>query len=134
MNDYACAILVDGGRLLLGLRAAHRRAYPGCWDVIGGKVEPGETITAALVRELGEEVGVVPTEFHHAASLDDADARGAGVATYHFFVVTQWQGGPPAICNHEHSDLRWFTVEEACALPNLAIPDYPALFRGLGLA
>ena len=48
--------------------------------------------------------------------------------------MTQWQGGPPAIRNHEHSDLRWFTVEEACALPNLAIPDYPALFRGLGLA
>ncbi|MET9729836.1 (deoxy)nucleoside triphosphate pyrophosphohydrolase [Streptomyces sp. NPDC006458] len=51
------AALVDGGRLL----AARRSAPPelaGRWELPGGKVEPGETPEAALVRELREELGV----------------------------------------------------------------------------
>lgn len=53
------AALLDahGGRLL----AARRSAPPelaGRWELPGGKVEPGETPEAALVRELREELGV----------------------------------------------------------------------------
>ncbi|MER6628291.1 (deoxy)nucleoside triphosphate pyrophosphohydrolase [Streptomyces sp. NPDC000987] len=51
------AALLDGGRLL----AARRSAPPdlaGRWELPGGKVEPGESPEAALVRELREELGV----------------------------------------------------------------------------
>ncbi|WP_069768166.1 MULTISPECIES: (deoxy)nucleoside triphosphate pyrophosphohydrolase [unclassified Streptomyces] len=51
------AALLDDGRLL----AARRSAPPelaGRWELPGGKVEPGETPEAALVRELREELGV----------------------------------------------------------------------------
>ena len=51
------AALLDGGRLL----AARRSAPPelaGQWELPGGKVEPGESPEAALVRELREELGV----------------------------------------------------------------------------
>jgi len=43
----------DGRRVLL-----IRRADTGHWAIPGGKVEPGETATDALVRELAEETGV----------------------------------------------------------------------------
>ncbi|MFJ2606712.1 MULTISPECIES: (deoxy)nucleoside triphosphate pyrophosphohydrolase [unclassified Streptomyces] len=51
------AALLDNGRLL----AARRSAPPelaGRWELPGGKVEPGESPEAALVRELREELGV----------------------------------------------------------------------------
>lgn len=48
-------LLVQGGRVLLGLRAGWKQVYPSHWDAIAGRVEQGETVEAALVRELSEE-------------------------------------------------------------------------------
>jgi ADP-ribose pyrophosphatase YjhB (NUDIX family) len=50
------AIAVDDGRLLV----VRRRNEPGrgSWSVPGGRVEPGETLQEAVVRELLEETGV----------------------------------------------------------------------------
>lgn len=64
---------------------------------IGGKIEPGETPSAAAVRELREETGVVVSE----AELDFrgiADFRFPNKAAYtmiaHVFVCERWQGQP----------------------------------------
>ncbi|MFY1575814.1 NUDIX domain-containing protein [Verrucosispora sp. WMMD703] len=45
------------GRVYLQRRAPHVRLFPGCWDIVGGHVEPGETLPAALAREVTEETG-----------------------------------------------------------------------------
>ncbi len=129
MNHYACAIIVEDGRILLGLRAPHRRAYANCWDVIGGKVEAGETVDQALVRELAEELGIVPADVASMGQMVDRSPRARGEATYHMFAVTAWTGGAPVMRDNEHVRLDWFTIEQACALPNLALPEYRALFR-----
>ena len=54
-----------------------------------------------------------------------------GPARLHFFVVTEWQGGEPALRGDEHTELRWCEVEAACALPDLAASGYQAIFRAL---
>lgn len=129
MDHYACAILVDRGCVLLGKRASYRKSYPNCWDVIGGKVEEGETVDAALARELTEEIGVVPTAYRPLGVLEDPNVDARGLSTYHFFVVTSWNGGSPVLQDDEHSELKWFDIEAACALPDLAMSEYQALFR-----
>ena len=50
----------EDGRILLGLRAAWKKAWPCHWDAIGGRVETGESLDDSLVREIQEEVGVMP--------------------------------------------------------------------------
>jgi 8-oxo-dGTP diphosphatase len=54
----AAVALVDAdGRLLLAQRPAGK-SMAGLWEFPGGKVNPGETPEAALIRELAEELGI----------------------------------------------------------------------------
>lgn len=124
------AILVQAQRLLLGRRSRHLRSYPNCWDVIGGHVQVGETLESALVREMEEEIGVTPIRFAKLASLGFTDASNRP-CQLHVYRVEEWRGGSPVIRNHEHSELRWFTVEQACALSDLASNEFVPLFRAL---
>jgi 8-oxo-dGTP diphosphatase len=54
----AAVVLVDtDGRVLLAQRPEGKQ-MAGLWEFPGGKVDPGETPEAALIRELGEELGI----------------------------------------------------------------------------
>lgn len=54
----ATVALIDAdGRVLLAQRP-EGKAMAGLWEFPGGKVEPGETPEAALIRELHEELGI----------------------------------------------------------------------------
>ncbi|GAB7034475.1 NUDIX domain-containing protein [Streptomyces sp. NPDC021749] len=50
-------ILNERGEAFAQKRSADRRLFPGAWDVVGGHVEPGETLLQALAREVAEETG-----------------------------------------------------------------------------
>ena len=53
----ACA-LVDADRRVLIAQRPPRKQLAGLWEFPGGKLEPGETPEAALIRELQEELAV----------------------------------------------------------------------------
>ncbi len=53
----AVALIDVDGRVLLAERPPGK-AMAGLWEFPGGKVHPGETPEAALIRELGEELGI----------------------------------------------------------------------------
>lgn len=127
------AILIDRRdgvpRLLLGKRAATRRSYPGVWDAIGGHVEAGETAEQALVRELGEEIGVTPLAWWEVGRVVvPASGPGGGLLDLRLYAVTAWDGTPRNPQPEEHDAIAWFGLDEACGL-ELADPSYPEIFR-----
>ena len=53
----AVALIDSDGRVLLAQRP-EGKSMAGLWEFPGGKVKPGETPEAALIRELTEELGI----------------------------------------------------------------------------
>jgi len=125
----ASGLLLDAeGKMLLGLRSPWKRVWPDLWDAIGGHVEPGESIEAALVRELNEEIGVTPTDFRLLGSFPEPRPDLYGEALHHVFAVTAWTGGHPSNVCDEHSEIRWFTLDQVLALTNTTGFDFAHLF------
>ena len=109
------AAVVDGDRVLVARRSGG--PFDGCWEFPGGKVEPGEEELAALVREIGEELGavVLPQAFLGEVVLDGVVAGGPpGASTLRVWWARLEPGGE--LTAHEHSELRWVAAEELEAL------------------
>jgi 8-oxo-dGTP pyrophosphatase MutT (NUDIX family) len=54
-------LVVKGDRILLAQKKAGWRS--GIFNGVGGKVEPGETVDAAMIRETQEEINITPTKY-----------------------------------------------------------------------
>ena len=130
-HEVAAALIIRSNLILLGQRSPERAFYPDVWDLFGGHVEPGELLEQTLVRELEEELGILPTEWTFLetlhVSLLTSENEPADELTVHLYLVTEWRGTPVNRQPEEHSAIDWFSLAEAIQLP-LADPIYPALF------
>ena len=111
----AAALIDADGRILMQRRPAGK-AHAGLWEFPGGKIEPGETPEAALVRELAEELGIAvnPTDL---APLAFATApAGERMLLLLLYVCKRWQGDVRAL---EAEALTW---RRAADLRTLAMP------------
>ncbi|PWR02182.1 8-oxo-dGTP diphosphatase MutT [Meridianimarinicoccus roseus] len=100
----AAVVLVDpDGRVLLAQRPAGK-AMAGLWEFPGGKVEPGETPEAALIRELHEELGIDTWQ----SCLAPLTFASHGYDEFHLlmpvFICRKWQG---VIVAREGQALKW---------------------------
>lgn len=109
----AVALVDSDGRILLARRPPGK-AMAGLWEFPGGKLQPGETPEAALVRELREELGI-DTAASCLAPLTFASHR---YEQFHLlmplFVCRVWQGTPRPL---EGQSLAWVRVN--------ALADWP---------
>ncbi|WP_337062651.1 NUDIX domain-containing protein [Kineococcus sp. G2] len=114
MHTVVTGILIAEGRVLLTLRSAQRRAYPGTWALPGGHVEPGELEAEALRRELREELGidVLDCDDEPASRLHLADGPPGAQLHVSAWRVRRWKGQPSNQLADEHERIAWFRAGE----------------------
>lgn len=77
-------VVTDDGRLLLHHRDDKAGiAHPGCWAGFGGAVEDGESVEAALRREVLEEIGIDVRDPRPLGQVVDVEGDGRTVSLYY---------------------------------------------------
>jgi 8-oxo-dGTP diphosphatase len=114
------AAIVRDGRVLAARRTSPPEAA-GRWEFPGGKVEPGETPEAALVREIVEELGCT-------VEVVDWLPGDVAIGDRHALTVARVRivEGEPAPREHEHDAIRWLGPDELGDVDWLE-PDRPFL-------
>jgi 8-oxo-dGTP diphosphatase len=112
--EVAAAVLQRrDGTFLLAQRPTNK-VYAGYWEFPGGKVEPGETPEACLIRELKEELGIDVIE----ACLAPFVFTSHGYDSFHLmmplWLCRRWSGVVQAL---EHKALAWVKPDR--------LSDYP---------
>lgn len=97
------------GAVLVAQRPVGKH-HAGLWELPGGKVEAGESLTEALQRELREELGVKSIVRGRALYVD---ASPENDLTIHFLPATL-EGEPQAL---EHAALAWLPAHDLVNVP-----------------
>ena len=102
MIEVAAAVIQRADGAFLLARRPVGKVYEGYWEFPGGKVEPGEPLTAALARELHEELGI---EMEAAYPwITRVFTYPHGTVRLNFFRVTRWRGEAHP---REHQAIAW---------------------------
>lgn len=107
------AIVHDtGGRLLVIRRG--RPPGAGMWSLPGGRVEPGESDEAAVVRELAEETGLHVAPVRLVGAVDRPGLDGA---TYDIRDYAAVVTGGTLHAGDDAAEARWVDLAELRRLP-----------------
>ncbi len=109
--DVVAAIIFSKNKssVLLALRKPEQH-QGNRWEFPGGKQEPGETLTTALIRELQEELAITPIEFSPYQTLEHRYAD--KFVRLHFWIVDLFSGEARGC---ENQKLKWVAVQELAA-------------------
>jgi 8-oxo-dGTP diphosphatase len=109
------AVVVRDGRTLLVRRANPPDA--GLWGFPGGRIEHGETVRAAALRELLEETSVLGEAQDIITALDVLDRSNDGTLRHHFILIAvlcRWLSGVPT-AGDDALEARWFRIADLTA-------------------
>ena len=106
MIEVVAALIWREDRFLICQRPAHK-ARGLLWEFVGGKVEPGETGAAALIRECREELGI---ELQVGEVFTEVVHEYPDLTVHLVLYLASVSAGEPQ--KLEHHDLRWITPTE----------------------
>ncbi len=110
------ALFRDDGHVLIATRT--KPPATNVWSLPGGRLEPGETLEEAALRELEEEVGAKAAIIGFNRHVEAIGHDGAGALTHHFVVasfVGRWLGGEPRP-GPEAGEVRWIRPDDLAGL------------------
>jgi 8-oxo-dGTP diphosphatase len=111
--DCVGAVIKDGAGRLLLIKRGHEPGK-GLWSIPGGRIEPGESDEAALVREVREETGLVVTPGPLIGSVRRPAAQGSVFDIRDY--AAEVSGG--ALVNGDDADdARWVAPADLDGLP-----------------
>lgn len=127
------ALVTDpkGKVLLLRVNLQELQGYrgPAYWDIPGGRVHRGDTVTETLIRELREETGLsyrgTPTFIGAAVSNIRIPTQTGDVGLVLFVYQCPWGTRPNLELSCEHTEVWWAELEETC---NALLVKYPKEF------
>ena len=108
--DAIVAVIMNGDKILLVERGAGV-PFTGYWAPVSGKIEPGESQEAAVVRESMEEVGLTVRPVRKVWE----NISTGGIYRLHWWLA-EYVAGELALDAREASDARWITAEEISEL------------------
>ena len=109
------AVAIRAGAVLLVQRG--QDPHRGRWSIPGGRVEPGETLHEAVVRELREEtgqLGVVDRFFGYTEHIDTSPG-GAHFVILGFHVVLD-EANPPPIAAEDAVAAAWMPLDQLAGI------------------
>jgi 8-oxo-dGTP diphosphatase len=109
--------VADDGRIFFQKRSATRKLFPNTWDIVGGHVEPGETLDETLRREVEEETGwqvsiVLATVGDYTYTGEDGLVR----LETDFLVRVDGDLSRPRLEAGKHTEYRWLGADELAVL------------------
>jgi len=107
--ELTLLFLIKDDQILLAMK---KRGFgAGRYNGVGGKIEPGETIEQALIRESQEEINVTPVEFEKMADITFDEFYKGQSAILHvtIFTATKWEGTPT---ESDEMTPKWFLISE----------------------
>lgn len=114
----ALAVIVRGSQLLLVRRS--NRPDVGLWGYPGGKIELGETVMEAAIRELQEETGIEAEARDILTSVDVIIHNEEGALEHHYVLVAvlcEYISGEPLAAD-DVSEAEWFEYDVIIADPS----------------
>lgn len=109
---FALAVVRLGHRFLL----TQERKYGASWSIPGGRVEPGETLTAACVREVLEETAI-PVRLDGIYRIEHAPAANGSRIRVIFAATPRDDTAPKSIADDESLKAAWLSLDEIARLP-----------------
>ncbi len=129
LNDVAALMVAADGRYLMQLRDDRPSLrVADHWCLFGGRVEPGETPRAALIRELAEELEFSPRVVRWFTETGFVMPQlGVGPSWKTFFEVPITQPEIDAMVQHEGADRQLFALDELLRQPRVVPWDVQAI-------
>lgn len=121
----AVALIDVDGRVLIAQRP-EGKSMAGLWEFPGGKVEPGETPEAALIRELQEELGINTWESCLAPLTFASHSYDSFHLLMPLYICRKWEG---TVVPREGQTIKWAFAKDLAKYPMPAadIPLIPIL-------